>query len=42
MENYKPTDEKYKQLVTFLFGVMSHDEADVIWHWGRASFSGVD
>jgi glycosylphosphatidylinositol phospholipase D len=34
-KNYKPSDDRYKQLVAFLFGVESHGEADVIWHWGK-------
>lgn len=32
--NYNLTEE-IAYLSVFLLGVSSHDEADVIWHWGR-------
>ena len=34
LENYKVGDES-AHLMVFLMGIASHDEADVIWHWGR-------
>lgn len=36
-DNYEEGSEQYNKLVAFLFGVESHIEADVIWHWGKAS-----
>jgi glycosylphosphatidylinositol phospholipase D len=32
---YKPTDAKYEQLVALLFGIESHQIADILWHWGK-------
>ena len=34
-KTYKRGTEQYNQLLAFLFGVESHIEADVLWHWGR-------
>lgn len=34
-EKHQPGDERYAQLVSFLFGVESHGIADVLWHWGK-------
>ena len=36
-ENFQPRDKKYKKLVSFLFGIESHQESDIIWHWGKQS-----
>jgi len=35
--NFKPEDLEYRQLVSFVFGVHSHVESDIIWHWGPES-----
>jgi hypothetical protein len=34
-KTYTKGSERYNQLIAFLFGVESHIEADVLWHWGR-------
>lgn len=40
LENYSIQSADDSHLLAFLFGVMSHDESDVLWHWGRQnSFS---
>lgn len=36
-KTYKRGSERYNQLLAFLFGVESHIEADVLWHWGRST-----
>lgn len=33
--NYEKGSEHYNRLVAFLFGVTSHMEADIVWHWGK-------
>ena len=35
LKTYTKGSEPYDQLMAFLFGVESHIEADVLWHWGR-------
>lgn len=35
LKTYPRGSEQYDQMMAFLFGVESHIEADVIWHWGR-------
>ncbi|TNV85120.1 hypothetical protein FGO68_gene1907 [Halteria grandinella] len=32
---YEKGSEKYDQMLAFLFGIVSHVQADVPWHWGR-------
>jgi glycosylphosphatidylinositol phospholipase D len=34
-KTYPRGSDRYNQLLAFMFGVESHIEADVIWHWGR-------
>ena len=35
LDNYALNSTENGYLLAFLFGVMAHDEADVLWHWGR-------
>lgn len=35
LQTYPKGSERYDQLMAFLFGVESHIEADLLWHWGR-------
>jgi glycosylphosphatidylinositol phospholipase D len=35
-EHYKKEDKRYEELVAFLFGIQSHNIADIIWHWGKS------
>ena len=40
LDNYSLNSPDTSYLLAFLFGVMAHDESDVLWHWGRqANFS---
>lgn len=36
-ETYEPGTKEFDRLATFLFGVESHVEADILWHWGSAT-----
>lgn len=29
----------YDKLLAFLFGIQSHIEADIIWHWGKSNLT---
>lgn len=31
---YDKSSEQYKQMLAFLFGITSHIQTDVQWHWG--------
>lgn len=34
---YEKGSEEYNKLLAFMFGVSSHIEADILWHWGRSA-----
>ena len=33
-KTYQKGTDEYNKLLAFLFGISSHIEADIIWHWG--------
>lgn len=35
VENYQRGTDEYDKMLAFLFGVISHDYADIRWHWGN-------
>jgi hypothetical protein len=41
-KTYEKGSEPYNRLVAFLFGIESHIEADIIWHWGKSTSTAGD
>ena len=40
LDTYSLNSSNNSHLIAFLFGIIAHDESDVLWHWGRQnSFS---
>jgi len=33
-KKYKPGTKEYEENLAFLYGIVAHDYADMVWHWG--------